>query len=101
MSIHHFITASLTNLRVSVLCWPGVHGLFCRDDVWMADVDVSGGLVAGPRRRRSAVERRRIVEETLEAGASVATGGVEVWREREPGVSVEASASGRQARRGC
>jgi hypothetical protein len=44
--------------------------LFCRDDVWMADVEVSGGLVAG-RRRRSAVERRRIVEETLEAGASV------------------------------
>lgn len=38
----------------------------------MADVDVSGGFVAGPRRRRSAVERRRIVEETLEAGASVA-----------------------------
>ena len=43
-----------------------------RDDVWMADVDVSGGLGAVPRRRRSAVERRRIVEETLEAGASVA-----------------------------
>jgi transposase len=38
----------------------------------MADVDVSVGLMAGPRRRRSAVERRRIVEETLEAGASVA-----------------------------
>ncbi len=47
-------------------------GLFCRDDVWMADVEVSGGLVAGARRRRSAVERRRIVDETLEAGASVA-----------------------------
>lgn len=46
--------------------------LFCRDDVWMADVEVSGGLLSGPRRRRSAVERRRIVEETLEAGASVA-----------------------------
>ena len=46
--------------------------LFCRDDVWMADVEVSGGLVVGARRRRSAVERRRIVEETLEAGASVA-----------------------------
>ena len=28
--------------------------------------------MAGPRRRRSSVERRRIVEETLEAGASVA-----------------------------
>jgi len=38
----------------------------------MAEVDVSGRLVAGPRRRRSAGERRRIVEETLEAGASVA-----------------------------
>lgn len=38
----------------------------------MADVDVSGGLVAGPRRRRSAAERRRVVEETLEAVASVA-----------------------------
>jgi transposase len=35
-------------------------------------VDVSIGLAAGPRRRRSAVERRWIVEETLEAGASVA-----------------------------
>ena len=45
---------------------------FSGDDVWMADVEVSGGLVAGARRRRSAVERRRIVEETLEAGASVA-----------------------------
>ena len=43
-----------------------------RDDVWMADVDLSGGLGAGPRRRRSAAERRRVVEETLEAGASVA-----------------------------
>ena len=43
-----------------------------RDDVWMADVDVSGGVGAEPRRRRSALERRRVVEETLEAGASVA-----------------------------
>ena len=42
------------------------------DDVWMVDVDLSSGLGAGPRRRRSAVERRRVVEETLEAGASVA-----------------------------
>ena len=42
------------------------------DDVWMVDVDLSGGLGAGPRRRRSAAERRRVVEETLEAGASVA-----------------------------
>jgi ABC-type antimicrobial peptide transport system permease subunit len=40
--------------------------------VWMVDVDLSGGLGAGPRRRRSADERRRVVEETLEAGASVA-----------------------------
>ena len=38
----------------------------------MADVDVSGGVGAVPRRRRSAVERRRVVEETLEPGASVA-----------------------------
>ena len=44
----------------------------CRDDLWMADIDVSGGVEAVPRRRRSAVERRRVVEETLEAGASVA-----------------------------
>ena len=42
------------------------------DDVWMVDVDVSGGMGRQPRRRRSALERRRIVEETLEAGASVA-----------------------------
>ena len=40
--------------------------------MWMVDVDLSSGLGAGPRRRRSAVERRRVVEETLEAGASVA-----------------------------
>lgn len=38
----------------------------------MVDVDLSGGVGAGLRRRRSAAERRRVVEETLEAGASVA-----------------------------
>ena len=38
----------------------------------MAEIVVSSELVAGSRRRRSAVERRQIVEETLEAGASVA-----------------------------
>src|SRR5580700_4970142 len=43
-----------------------------RDDVWMADIDVIGGVGAVRRRRRSALERRRVVEETLEAGASVA-----------------------------
>ena len=43
-----------------------------RDDLWMADVDLSGGVGVGPRRRRSVLERRRVVEETLEAGASVA-----------------------------
>ena len=43
-----------------------------RDDVWMVDVELSGGLGAGTRRRRSAEERRRVVEETLGAGASVA-----------------------------
>ncbi len=42
------------------------------DDVWMADVGVSGVVGTVPRRRRSAVERRRVVEETLAAGASVA-----------------------------
>lgn len=46
--------------------------LASRDHVWMIEDAVSGGLRAGPRRRRSAVERRRVVEETLEAGASVA-----------------------------
>ena len=40
--------------------------------MWMVDVDLSGGLEVGSRRRRSAVERRRVVEETLVAGASVA-----------------------------
>ena len=40
--------------------------------MWMVDVDLSSGLGAGSRRRRSAVERRRVVEETLAAGASVA-----------------------------
>lgn len=43
-----------------------------RDDGWMADVEVSDGLRVGPRRRRSAEERRRVVEETFEPGASVA-----------------------------
>jgi len=38
----------------------------------MVDVDLSDGLGAGARRRRSAMERRRVVEETFEAGASVA-----------------------------
>ena len=38
----------------------------------MVDVDLSGGLGAGPRRRRSVAERRGVVEETLVAGASVA-----------------------------
>lgn len=39
----------------------------------MMDTGVVGGsLSVGPRRRRSAEERRLIVEETLEAGASVA-----------------------------
>jgi|SRR5712691_3717223 len=38
----------------------------------MVDVELSGGLGVAPRRRRSADERRRVVEETLEAGASVA-----------------------------
>src|SRR5437879_6609599 len=43
------------------------------DDVCMTDVELSGSLsVALPRRRRSVEEKRRIVEETLEAGASVA-----------------------------
>lgn len=46
--------------------------LFCDDDVWMVDVELSGGLGPGTRRRRSAEERRRVVEETLGAGASVA-----------------------------
>jgi len=41
------------------------------DDVWMVDGDLSV-VGVGPRRRRSAAERRRVVEETLEPGASVA-----------------------------
>jgi transposase len=42
------------------------------DDVLMVDVEGVGGLARSGRRRRSAEERRRIVEETLEAGSSVA-----------------------------
>jgi transposase len=38
----------------------------------MVGSDLSGGVGAGARRRRSAGERRRVVEETLEPGASVA-----------------------------
>lgn len=33
------------------------------------EVDLSGGVEAGPRRRRSAAEHRRVVEETLASGA--------------------------------
>jgi transposase len=43
------------------------------DAVFMAEAVFVGGLsVSSPRRRRSAAERRLIVEETLEAGSSVA-----------------------------
>jgi len=42
------------------------------DDGWMIETELGGVLPSGPRRRRSAEERRRIVEETLEAGSSVA-----------------------------
>jgi transposase len=42
------------------------------DDVLMVDVESVDGLARSGRRRRSAEERRRIVEETLEAGSSVA-----------------------------
>jgi transposase len=42
------------------------------DDGWMVETELGGVLPSGPRRRRSAEERRRIVEETLEAGSSVA-----------------------------
>jgi transposase-like protein len=42
------------------------------DDVGMVDVELSDKSGAGLRRWRSADERRRVVEETLEAGASVA-----------------------------
>jgi len=38
----------------------------------MADVDVNGGVGVLARRRRSTTERRRVVEETFEVGASVA-----------------------------
>lgn len=41
------------------------HGLMVESEVAVS------GLVPLPRRRRSALERRRIVEETLEPGASV------------------------------
>jgi transposase len=46
--------------------------LFRHHYVWMMEGDLSGGVEAGPRRRRSVAERRRVVEETLEPGASVA-----------------------------
>ena len=42
------------------------------DDVLMVDVEGVGGLARSGRRRRSAEERWRIVEETLAAGSSVA-----------------------------
>jgi hypothetical protein len=44
-----------------------------QDDVVMSDATHAGGLsLRSPRRRRSAEERRMIVEETLEAESSVA-----------------------------
>ena len=43
------------------------------DALFMAEAVFVGGLsISSPRRRRSAVERRLIVEETLEVGSSVA-----------------------------
>jgi transposase len=43
------------------------------DALFMAEAVFVGGLsISSPRRRRSAVERRLIVEETLAAGSSVA-----------------------------
>jgi transposase-like protein len=57
---------------VSVLCVRMDFDIVGGDDVWMVELDLSGELGVGPRRRRSAAERRRVVEETLEAGASVA-----------------------------
>lgn len=60
------------------------------DDVWMVDVDLSGGVGAG---------LRRVVEETLEAGASVAKVALKYGGQREPGVSMAAFVSGWQA--GC
>jgi transposase-like protein len=62
------------------------------DDVWMVDIEVSGGLEASPRRRRSAEESRLIVEETLEAGSSVARVAT-AWHQREPGISVATALS--------
>jgi len=53
---------------------------FCRNDVGMVDVELSGGVWAGFQRpRRSAEKRRRIVEETLLAGVIGAAGGAEAW----------------------
>ncbi len=72
-------------------------GLFHHDDVWMDDVEFSGGLGSGPRRRRSVLELRRIVEEALKAGSVGGAGGLEVWSERESGFPV---ASVRLARLG-
>lgn len=48
------------------------------DDVWIVEIDLNGGSEGGPRRRRSAVERRRVVEETLERGFG-GSRGVEPW----------------------
>lgn len=60
-----------TNFKKALPDWTVYMFGLSRDDVWMADVGVSGEVGAVPRRRRSAAERRRVVEETLEAGASV------------------------------
>jgi transposase len=50
-----------------------VYGPVCfGEDVFMVAADMGGGSSLSPRRRRSVEERRLIVEETLEAGASVA-----------------------------
>jgi hypothetical protein len=62
---------------------------WCRDDGFMTEAAVS---VSSPRRRRSVEERRLIVEETLEAGSSVARVAMKHGVNAKPAIQVAALA---------
>jgi hypothetical protein len=71
LTLVYFSESAFKGKRVVLAVCTGWDGF--RDDGFMSEAARTGGLsLRSPRRRRSADERRLIVEETLEAGSSVA-----------------------------